>query len=353
MYYPVDVRVTPLTRLRRERLLPLSGEVLVNEGQEVEPSQVVARTYLPGDFHILPVARLLGVSSSKAKKFLRVERGDEVQQGQVIAKRGMLFGRAVKAPIDGVVTASGGGRVLIESQPTLFELQAYVPGEIIQVIEGYGVMIETSGALVQGVWGSGPEGVGVLRTLVKGPDRPLRADMLDPACHGTILVGGRGLDEDVIERAEGLEVSGIVLGGFSADMLPAVEACPLPVVVTDGIEADAMAEPIFDLLSTNEDREAVISGHFETRGKFVRPEVFVPLPAESVPSTETQIGAPLTAGARVRIARAPHLGKIGTVRQIPPHASRTKTGVRARGAIVDIGTEEPVFVPLANLEVIR
>lgn len=353
MYYPFESRVTPLTSIRHKRTLPTPGEVLARVGDRVEPTQVVACANLPGDFHILPVARLLGVAASQVNRHLRVSPGDEVRQGQVIAKRRGLVPRSVKSPVDGAVAASGGGRILIEAQPTVFELRAYVYGTVNTVWEHYGVIIETIGAVVQGVWGAGGESFGVLKCMVKSPDEPLEGKAIDPSCQGTILVGGAGLDEEVFEQAEGLQLRGIVVGGLAPELVSRVEQLPFPVIVTEGIGTVPMSTPVFRLLATNDGREASISGLVQSRWDIVRPEVVIPLPAETLPPAQTQPGTPLAVGARVRIVRAPYMGIVGTVMTLPAHPRRITTGAKVHGAAVDLGQGASVFVPLANLEILR
>jgi len=353
MYYPFETQVTALTNVRCERMLPELGEVLVRRGQRVDPTQIVARTELPGDFDILPVAHLLGIPVSRTNKCLRVKPGDEVQAGAVVAARRNPFSRPVKSPMDGRVTASGGGRILIEAPPTPFELYAHVQGTVANVIKNRGVVIETTGALVQGAWGVGGESFGVLKCLVKGPNRTLRARDIDPSCNGAVIIGGIGLDEEVIERAQELQVRGIVTGGLSPELFSSLKRIPLPIVATEGIGEVPMSAPIFRLLTTNEGREASISGRVKTRWGVVRPEIIIPLPAERVPPAQTQPGAPLEVGAQVRIVRAPHMGEVGTVMPPLPRTGRIETGGRVQGAEVNLDGEEPIFVPLANLEVLR
>jgi len=353
MYYPFETQVTPLTNVRHKRMLPVPGEVLVRVGDRVEPTQVVARANLPGDFRILPVARLLGVPISQVKRHLRVNLGDEVQQGQIIARRRGLTARSVKSPIDGMVTASAGGRILIEAQPTTFTLRAYIYGTVNNVLERYGVVIETIGAVIQGVWGAGGESSGVLKCMVESPDELLRGKTIDPPCHGTILVGGAGLDKAAIERAQEIQVRGIVVGGLEPELISLVERLPFPVVVTEGIGTVPMSTPVFHLLATNDGRDASISGRVQSRWDVVRPEIIFPLPAETPSQAQTQPGTPLTVGTRVRMVRAPYMGIVGTVVALPTHTRRIETGVRIRGAEVDVGQRAPIFVPLANLEILR
>jgi hypothetical protein len=350
MYYPFELQVTPLANVRRERMLPVAGEILVHAGDRVEPIQVVARTNLPGEFHILPVARLLGIPAAKVERHLRVKLGDEVRQGQVIAARGS---HRVRSPISGVITASGAGRALIETQPTVFELRAYLYGMVTNVLQNAGVVVEATGAVIQGVWGAGGESFGVLKCLAKSPDKPLRAKDIDPSCHGMIVIGGVGLNEAVLERAQELQVRGIVTGGFPPELISRLGQLPFPIIATEGIGAMPMSEPVFRLLTTNEGREASISGEVKSRWGIVRPEVIIPLPAETVPPTQSQPGAPLAVGAHVRIVRAPYMGQVGVVTALPAHTRRIETGARVRGGEVNLGQEMPVFVPLANLEVLR
>ncbi|MFH1569430.1 MAG: hypothetical protein ABIL09_15650, partial [Gemmatimonadota bacterium] len=47
--YTPGLRVTRYTALRRDRRLPMKGQVLVAVGEAVRRDQVVARTELPGN----------------------------------------------------------------------------------------------------------------------------------------------------------------------------------------------------------------------------------------------------------------------------------------------------------------
>lgn len=350
MYYPFEAQVTPLVNVRRERMLPAPGDVLVKLNERVEPTQVVARANLPGDFRVLSVARELGVSPTKITQYLQVKVGDGIRRGQVIAKK---RNRLVKSPIAGVLASSGSGRVLVETPPTPFELRAYISGIVTNVLPGRGVVVEATGALIQGVWGTGGESFGVLKRLVKSPDRSIRARDIDPSCHGTIVIGGAEINEAVLERAQELQIRGIVTGGLSPELLPLVKRSPIPIVATEGIGAIPMSEHVFQLLTTNDGREASISGRVRTRWGVVRPEIVITLPAESLPSSQAQPGTPLTTGARVRVVRAPYLGQVGTVVTIVDHPRHIETDARVHGALIDLEQAEPVFVPLVNLEVLR
>jgi hypothetical protein len=354
VYYPSEIQVTPLTKIRRERLLPRAGEVLVSPGDQVEAAQVIARANLPGDFRIIPVARLLDTSTGQVKRHLQVELGDQVQQGQTVAKRGGLLGRAVKSPIDGVVTARGGGRILIEAPPVPFELRAYIRGRVSNIMASHGAVVETTGAVIQGKWGSGGESFGVLKSLVNKPHHPLQARAINPSCHGTVIIGGAKLDEEGLERAEEQEVKGIITGGLPPGLLSLLKDLSVPVIATEGIGEAPMSRPIFDLLTKNAGRETSLNGEIQVRWNVTHPEIIIHLPSEAQPVASEQVGAPLTIDTVVRIIQAPYMGEVGTVVAIPQHPQPIETGAMVHCAEVELEQRETsVFIPLTNLEVLR
>jgi len=353
MYYTSETTISRSTTICRERTLPRPGEVLVDPGDHVESTQIVGRAKVSGDFRIVPVARLLGVSTAKTEEYLKVELGSTVHRGDVIAKRGAFLGTSVESPIDGVITAAGGGRVLIEAQPAPFELHAHISGAVVSVEASQTISIETPGALVQGVWGAGQESVGVLKGMTETPSESLRAGAIDSSCHGSILVAGLTVDQEALTRAEDVEARGIVTGGLSSELLPAVESLPFPVILTAGFGHVPMTDIVFDLLRENEGREASISGQAQTRWDRERPEIIIPQPNTKPSADHWEDRGSLTPGARVRVVRAPHMGSLGTVLDIPRHARRIATGARVRCAEVDMGKGEPVFIPVFNLVRLR
>jgi len=59
--YTPGLKVTRKTILRKERRLPLPGEVVVKVGDKVSAETVVARTELPGNVQPINVAGLLSI----------------------------------------------------------------------------------------------------------------------------------------------------------------------------------------------------------------------------------------------------------------------------------------------------
>jgi hypothetical protein len=135
-------------------------------------------------------------------------------------------------------------------------------------------------------------------------------------------------------------------------LVPFVEQLSFPVVVTEGIGDVPMIRAIFHLLKENEGQEAAISGQVASRWSAKRPEIVIPKPDRTAPLDEAKRGGGITVGTQVRIVRAPHMGTVGTVVGLPWYARRMVTGARARCADVDIGQDEPVSIPLVNLDVL-
>jgi hypothetical protein len=355
-YYPVETRITPLVTIRRERMLPARGQVMVSPGEFVGPADVVARCELPGAVRVVDVGRTLRVRPEQAEKYVRKAAGDSVQVDEVLAAPRGLFGRlrrACRSPVDGRVLTVRNGLVLIEATSTVVELCAHIKGQVTNVMPGLGVVIGTVGALIQGVWGTGGEADGVLKVLVDNPQRPLRAHAIDVSCHGTLVVGGRLLDEKALEQAAEAKVRGVIVGSVNADLRPLLRDLPFPVLLTEGFGSVPISEPAFELLQANVGREAMMNAAVQTRWGARRPEVVIPLRAEEkMPASDTTAQA-LEIGARVRILRAPHLGVIGEVLDLPAVAQVVDSGARLPIAVVDLGGGQVVKIPLNNLELIR
>ncbi|HIE39615.1 MAG TPA: hypothetical protein EYP77_11225, partial [Anaerolineae bacterium] len=332
-FYPPQTVVSPLTLIRRERPLPAPGEILVREGERVDPVHVIGRARVPGEFRIVNIARSLNIPARAVRRYLKVKLNQEVKRGQVLAARGGLVGQTCRSPIDGEVAAAGGGRVIIKAPPREVEVRAGYYGTVARVVPDQGVIIQVSGTLIQGAWGNEQEGVGVLRTTVEKPEEALQGESVNGSCRGTILVGGSGLDREVLERALELQVRGIIVGGIPPELLEKVWELPFPLIATEGIGAVPMSARIFQLLSTHDGREAVIDGRFRSRLKALRPEIIIPLPAEPGTDRLRFQDAPLQVGDRVRAVRAPHTGVTGTVLDLPITA-RTATGARLPAAKV-------------------
>jgi len=350
MYYPPETRVSSLTTIRRQRTLPLRGEVVVSVGQRVEPWDVVAQTAVPGGYRIVEIAQALKAQDGDIEPYLLKREGDDVKAGEPIAIRRGLFRRVVRCPVDGFLVAVGAGRALIEADTTVVELHAGVRGRVASVRRSWGATIETVGAIVQGVWGNGKEGHGVLKTLADSPQSMLTREKIEVGFQGAVVLAGQGMTSEALQLAEEMQVRGIIVGGLEVSLLPSAMTAPFPIIVTEGWGTIPMSPVIFDVLKSNDGREVSLSGQVQTGWEPVRPEVIVPRVASEAPSEDTVADLPLTEGVTVRLLRQPYAGATGTVVALPTVPRKLEAGVTFRGAEVELTTGERVFVPFANLE---
>jgi hypothetical protein len=105
--------------IRKTRVLPQVGEVLVEKGQSVEPTTPIAKIALrPGIPWVVPVARLIGIADADLSKCMLKKVGDRVKIREVIARglAGGLYGsKDLACPTDGVIedVSDRSGRVVI------------------------------------------------------------------------------------------------------------------------------------------------------------------------------------------------------------------------------------------------
>jgi len=350
MLAPV-VHILPLTRIRRERLLPVPGKVLVRKGQKVATTDIIAEARLNPEHLLLNIARGLGLPEEKADTYLQCKTGMKVAQGDVLAGPVGITKRVVRAPKDGKVIVAGGGQILLELDSPPFELLAGLPGTVEHLIEERGAAIETTGSLIQGVWGNGRLDFGLMYVLMRSPDDVLTSDRLDVSMRGSIILGGYCKDAEVLKNAAGLPIRALILASMEPSLLPLAERLRFPILVVEGFGKRPMNSAAYNLLTTNERREVAVNAQPWDAFNGARPEIVIPLPANVEPPLPPDTGT-FSAGQQVRLVRLPYQGGIGTILEIRPGVSPMPSGITVSAAEVQLESGEKVLVPLANLEVI-
>jgi hypothetical protein len=178
--YTPGLKIKKTMVVQKRRILPLAGEVLVKVGDKVDYDTIVARTYIPGDVNMIPVAYILGVEPYQLPKVMLKKEGDPVKEGEMIAvSKGFfgLFKSEYKAKNSGTVEliSNATGMMAIREQPIPIQRTAYIPGKIVEVEPEFGVLVETNASIIQGIFGFGGERHGDLIT-VAGPEEILTED---------------------------------------------------------------------------------------------------------------------------------------------------------------------------------
>ncbi len=368
--YTPGLRVTRQATIRKRRQLPLKGEVLVAKGDRVDREQVVARAELPGDVSTLNLVNRLGVTPSEVPGYVLKAEGDAVQEGEAIAETRPFikwFKTTVPSPVAGTIesVSSVTGQVLLRKAPRPVQIHAYVPGEVVEVLPGEGVVLETSGAYIQGIFGVGGERWGALKLLAESPDEDLDPGRIDASCKDQILVCGGLLSLDGLTRAQETGAAGVIGGGIRDQDLRSLLGYDLgvaitgteeigpTVIVTEGFGRIAMARKTFDILTENAGNTASISGATQIRAGVVRPEISVAGPMEAAAAETGQGAHGLAEGSHLRAIRAPYFGRIGRAVSLPTELRQVESGARVRVLEVAFEDGTRAELPRANVELIE
>ncbi len=368
--YTPGLKVSPHTTIRRTRRLPLKGEVLVEPGQAVTPETVVARASLPGLMQSVKVAAQLGIDAEEMPATLTVQVGDEVQKGQVVAATKAFFGMLkseAKSPVAGTVETISGvsGNVGVRQAPLPINLTAYLAGTIAETTPGEGVVVQTEGALIQGIFGIGGERVGEIHLVSSAPEDDLTEEQITPALAGKVIVGGANISGAALRRASEMGVIGIVVGGIiDKDLIEFLgydigvaitghENITLTLVITEGFGTIAMARRTFELLRSLEGKSASINGATQIRAGVIRPEVIVPLPGSDRASSGAEEEGSLLVGTPIRLIREPYFGRLATVSALPLKLTVIGSGASVRVLDALLADGSVVTVPRANVEIIE
>lgn len=349
MLAPVT-HVLPLTNIRRARQLPVPGQVKVHPGQKVNASDVIAEARIPSGHMILDVRRGLGIPKiSEAERCIVRQQGDKLEKGDVIAESGGMFSRMMRAPVDGEIVLISSGQVVLQVRSTTMEVKAGFAGSVSELIQDRGAVVETNGALVQGVWGNGRIESGLLRLAAHSSEEELTRQNVDINMRGTVVLAGHCASGDALQAGADFQLRGLILTSMDSELLPLAANLNYPIFVVEGFGKIPMNETAYRLLSTSVERDISINASFNpSTGE--RPELVIQLPASGQAAPETDIFAP---EKTVRIQGAPYEGKVGTIVQVRQGLFALPNGLKVFAADVQLGKDTRVTVPLANLEVIE
>jgi hypothetical protein len=318
----------------------------------VRSRDIIAEADVSPRHVFVDVAKILGIDAREVSRYLTRDRDERIEKGEVIAGPVGITRRTVKAPSDGRIVAIAEGKILYGLRTDPFLLRAGIPGDIVHSDGITTVTVETTGALIQGIWGNGQKDFGVMRIIGDGPRDRLLTDQLDAGLRGAVLIAGICDHPAPLYQASELSIRGLILGGLSAELIPIVERLPYPVVILEGFGPIPISPPAYELLSTSRGREAALDAHTPEPYNSQQPEVIIPLPVVNPVELPEEI-ITLSPGIRVRATRPPHQGVVGILERVIPQAVIYPSGILAKSAVIDLDIFGRTNVPLANLEVLQ
>lgn len=371
--YSPGLSVTDSIVLRKQRILPLKGNVLVKKGDKVTSNDLVAETFLPGNVLPMNLANKLGVSANLVLEYLKVKPGQILAKGDIIAENKGMFGLGffktkVASPIDGEVESISQhtGQILLREPKIPVQIKAFVDGIIVEVIPDEGVVIENKSAYIQGIFGIGGETTGIIKVLVKDGTQELNESLIDASCKDKLIVGGSMVTLKAIKKAIEVGVNGIICGGIDDQDIKALlgydigvaitgyEKIGVSILITEGFGNIKMADKTYELLKRFDGKHASMHGKTQIRAGVIRPEVIIPIDFKEDELIVTEASMPtLEPGTLIRIIRQPNFGRIGKVTGLPEelHTVESETKVRILEAELDDGKR--LILPRANVEVIE
>jgi hypothetical protein len=343
--------ILPVATIRRERMMPTEGRIIARRGQQINPSEVVAEAVLRPEHLLLDIGLGLGLSPKEADHYIQRRAGDEVVEGDVIAGPVGLGRRVVRAPKAGTVVVAGDGQVLMELEGEFSELKAGYSGIVAETVADRGVIIETVGALIQGVWGNGKINFGLLNILAHAPDELVTPDMIPVGLRGSVIMAGYCEDEKVLRSAEELPVRGMILASMDSELTSVAMSMSYPIVLVEGFGKIPMNQEAFSILTSSALREVALNAEPWNRLGNTRPELVISVTEGAYSEVPTEI-ASYTVGQTVRVVSPPYKSLIGTLTNLSQSMTLLPSGLLANTAEVKFINGDTVQVPLANLEII-
>jgi len=349
MFAPVT-HIYPLTKIRRARMLPDKGTVLVLVGQQVNATDVIAESP-PRSKHILiDVPNALGIPYNKfSRELITRNVGEKLFKGDVLAENRKRFNRILRAPADGEIMMISRGRVLYELLQPAVPILANYPGLIVEVIPDYGVILETTGALIQGIWGNGKVSTAPLHIIHNDADGMLTLAQIDDSLRGVIGLAGQCRDQATMRAAAELPMKGLILGSISSELVEMARQLPLPVILLEGFTGTGINQAAAKILYENEKREVCLNAIEMNRYRGDRPEVIIPLQETGEVMPENY---EFRQGRMVRVLDDPHKSAIGIIEAVHHEPVMLANGLWTKTATIRLENNKKISSPIVNLEIL-
>ncbi len=379
---PHALLATDNVLLEKTRRFPLTGDILVEKGDRVQPDTLLGYHSAEERLHVMKI----DVHDARLQGMLIKRPGDTVKRGETIALSTFFAGLGITeycAPVDGTVVSvdTVTGSVVIREFPE--PLKALLPGVVSDIHSNEAVSISCRGAYIEGVYALGQSNGGRLAVLVNSADESISAQHISYKYAGCVIVIGCSCNHEHLMAALKSRVCGVITAAADLDGLSRFarlvtgldkqeyetrfgashdrrsrfeddEWTPvLPVIVTEGFGEAPMRDTVFRLLKKHEGKYAYvhIPGPYSEYAE--PPQVLVPHDApEDASAACREPRIEIRQGLRVRLIGSCRFGQVGVVEDIVSQ----DTGLRAGSCVLSVRVRllsgECVTVPKNNVEVV-
>jgi len=340
------LHVTSQITIRRRQSLPFPGKLLVRQGHSVNAGDAIAEGFYSPKHIMLDIAHGLDVPRRDTEKYLQCDEGTLVEAGDLIAGPAGFTKRIVRSPVDGKIKLIRNHVLILEVKADPDQLITHYPGEVIELIEDKGVIVQASGALIEGVWGNGGITHGRLRCLSADPVtefEKIEAEYQQEEIIFLQICDSQATLETLVKK----QIRGLIVCGLAPSLVSQALRVAFPILVLVGfgqVQIDGMIQKI---LWEHDGEKVTLSAEMWNRYAATRPEVFIPSPPpdETVAVREK---VNLVPGQKVRITGSSNYGKVGTIENLQGSCVLSN-GIRTEMAIVRFADDTKAQVPLANL----
>jgi hypothetical protein len=341
------LRISPHIRILRAQRLHGEGKLLVHAGQHVDQGDIIAEEITGTDYLLLDISRGLGIPEGKISQYLHCQSGSIVENGDILAGPLGISRRVVRSPIDGQVALIHEGKVLLKTGNQYRSVHAVYPGKILNVIDQHGVVIESSGTLIEGEWGSGDTATGKFHLLEENSINHLDDIPQDQFLAGRIVCVVNRIDSRFIQKLYDHGISGLVLPGIDPALVAFVSSIEIPVLLLIGFGELNLNANLIDLLRDLDGKETIINPAEKRVPDGIRPELFFPR-LDNGQSVETPDSIPLEEGCSVRVTNGAFFGSQGIILRLEG-LNRLPNGIFVDTAEVLLESGRTRSIPVPNL----
>ncbi len=343
--------ISPHTHISRTRLLQDTGRVLARLDQAINATDVIAETRQDGKHVLIEVQHAFSLKRSNNMENIIVRKyGDRINRGDVLAELKGFFPRVLRSPVSGEVVSVQGGKIIVKVQNPPHRLLSGFRGVVTRIIPDRGVVIENSGAIIQGVWGNGQINQGMLISNLSNPKQAFTQDQINSRLKGKVVLAGHCRHARTLQLCARLDLKGLILPSMSPSLVPVAERLPFPIILVEGFGNIPLNSSAYDIFLAHENRVVSIFGGNTYQRFGERPEIFIPLEEYTEEEFKT---AEYQKDMKVRVRIGPRVGEVGVIQCIYPEPISQPNGVITTAANVLLQTDEQMIIPLVNLDMLK